>query len=265
MRQAQIVTCEREALPLDGATLAPARPIIVVDRVSKSYPLTGKRPVLTRQLMSWLNRERPEVFTALREVSFSLERGKSLALVGANGAGKSTLLRLTAGISMPDSGTVTVGGRVSALMELGAGFHPDLSGAENVLLNAALLGLTQAEARSQFGHIVEFSGIGDFINEPLRTYSSGMMLRLAFSVAVRVNPEVLIIDEILAVGDQEFYRKSVDEIRRLKRNGTTLICASHATGLLSDLCEEALWLERGAVRMYGPCDRILNEYAASAG
>ena len=237
---------------------------MVLDHVSKSYLRTGKRQLLRGRIAAFFKGERRERFTAVRDVSLALDHGKSLALVGPNGAGKSTLLRLAAGITQPDSGTVTVRGRVSALMELGAGFHPDLSGAENVSLNAAILGLSRAQARAEFERIVDFSGIRDFINEPLRTYSSGMMLRLAFSIAVRVSPDVLIIDEILAVGDQEFHRKSVDEIRRLKNSGTTLICASHAMGLLLELCEEAIWIDHGEVRMRGSSEQVLAAYAASS-
>ena len=263
MTHAESLARDPESAPVKGARVAPLPAVMVLDGVSKSYLRSGKRPLLRRRIASWFTGERRETFTAIRDVSFTLERGKSLALVGPNGAGKSTLLRLAAGISLPDVGTVTVRGRVSALMELGAGFHPDLSGAENVFLNASLLGLSRPQARDQFERIVEFSGIRDFINEPLRTYSSGMMLRLAFSVAVRVNPDVLIIDEILAVGDQEFHRKSVDEIRRLKNSGTTLVCASHAMDLLRELCEEALWLDHGQVRMYGPSEKVFTDYAAS--
>jgi lipopolysaccharide transport system ATP-binding protein len=248
-----------------ATTSVDSPPVLVLDHVTKSYLRTGHRQLLRGRLLSWFKGEKREVFTAVRDVSVTLAHGKSLALVGPNGAGKSTLLRLAAGITPPDRGIVTVNGRVSALMELGAGFHPDLSGAENVFLNAALLGLSKMQARDEFERVVDFSGIRDFINEPLRTYSSGMMLRLAFSIAVRVNPDVLVIDEILAVGDQEFYRKSIDEIRRLKHSGTTLVCASHAMSLLHELCEEALWIDHGEVRELGPSEEILERYAASTG
>lgn len=251
------------ARSIDAAS-APAVHSVVLDHVCKSYARSGQRQLLRRRLKSWFIGERPPTFAAIDDVSIALEHGKSLALVGANGAGKSTLLRLAAGITLPDTGTVSVAGRVSALMELGAGFHPDLSGAENVFLNASLLGLSRAQARDQFERIVDFSGIREFINEPLRTYSSGMMLRLAFSVAVRVDPDVLIIDEVLAVGDQEFNRKCIDEIRRLKDGGTTLVCASHAMGLLHELCEDALWLDRGRLRLFGPSDEVLASYATSS-
>jgi lipopolysaccharide transport system ATP-binding protein len=265
MTYAESFARDPEFTPVATAAASTPPPVMVLDHVSKSYLRTGRRQLLRGRLAAWFKGERREKFTAIRDISFALDHGKSLALVGPNGAGKSTLLRLAAGITQPDSGAVTVRGRVSALMELGSGFHPDLSGSENVYLNAAILGLSRAQARNEFERIVDFSGIRDFINEPLRTYSSGMMLRLAFSIAVRVSPDVLIIDEILAVGDQDFLRKSVDEIRRLKDSGTTLVCASHAMSLLLELCEEALWIDHGQVRMRGPSKQVIADYAASAG
>ena len=180
MTYAESFARDREFAPLETVAADVPPPVMVLDHVSKSYVRSGKRQLLRGRLASWFKGEGRESFTAVRDVSLALDHGKSLALVGANGAGKSTLLRLAADITQPDTGTVTVRGRVSALMELGAGFHPDLSGAENVFLNAALLGFSRAQAREQFEEVVDFSGIRDFINEPLRTYSSGMMLRLAF-------------------------------------------------------------------------------------
>jgi ABC-type polysaccharide/polyol phosphate transport system ATPase subunit len=254
----------RRLPPGSPVSIVPAPPVLVLEHVSKSYVLASHRALLRGRIAALFTGQLHETFTAVRDVSLTLDHGKSLALVGPNGAGKSTLLRLMAGLSRPDTGSVTMRGRMSALMELGAGFHPDLSGAENVYLNAALLGFNREQARGQFDQIVEFAGIGKFIDEPLRTYSNGMVLRLAFSVAVRVSPDILIIDEILAVGDQDFYKKSVDEIRRLRASGTTLVCASHAVGLLREVCDQALWIDHGEVRGFGPTDRILTEYGASS-
>ena len=242
------------------ATLKPAPKVISFEGISKSYLRNAGRTLLRHRLKSWLTGAPAETFCALKDVTFEVLSGVSLAVVGANGAGKSTLLRLAAGLAAPDSGRVRVQGTIAALMELGAGFHPDLTGTENVLLNAALLGLTRKQTYEQFDSIVEFSGIKDFIDEPLRTYSSGMMLRLAFSVAVRANPDILLIDEILSVGDQQFQRKCIDEIKRLKSAGTTLVCASHATAMLRELCEQALWLEHGEVRMWGSTATVLDSY-----
>jgi len=231
--------------------------------VTKTYRHNASRMLLRRGLLSWFTRSGSDIFYALRDVSFELDANTSLAVVGANGAGKSTLLRCATGISKPDKGRVEVRGTIAALMELGAGFHPDLTGAENVLLNASLLGLTRRETLQQFDGIVEFSGLGNFIDEPLRTYSSGMVLRLAFSVAVRVDPDILVIDEILAVGDIDFQEKCIAEIMRLKQSGKTLIYVAHNLSSLRKLCDRALWLEHGKLRMFGPCAEVLDAYEAA--
>ena len=242
------------------AAFDPADCVISFDGVNKSYIRNASRSLLRHRVTSWILRAPVERFSALRDVSFQLHSGESLAVVGLNGAGKSTLLRLATGISAPDSGRVKVRGTMAALMELGAGFHPDLTGAENLVLNASLLGLSRTKTYQEFDSIVEFSGIKEFIDEPLRTYSSGMILRLAFSVAVRVNPDILFIDEVLSVGDQGFQRKCVDEIKRFKGEGKTLVCVSHATTILRELCDRALWLEHGEVKMWGSMNTVLDHY-----
>jgi len=244
----------------EGITLSPADCVISFDGVSKTYIRNASRSLLRHRVTSWITRAPVERFSALKDVSFQLRSGESLAVVGLNGAGKSTLLRLATGISAPDCGQVKVRGTMAALMELGAGFHPDLTGAENLVLNASLLGLSRSRTYQEFDSIVEFSGIKEFIDEPLRTYSTGMVLRLAFSVAVRVNPDILFIDEVLSVGDQGFQRKCVDEIKRLKKQGKTLVCVSHSVGILRELCDRALWLEHGEVKMWGPLSEVLERY-----
>jgi ABC-type polysaccharide/polyol phosphate transport system ATPase subunit len=241
--------------------LEPTPTIISFEAVSKSYVRTAGRALLRHRFKSWLTGAPVETFSALNQVTFEVPFGVSLAVVGPNGAGKSTLLRLAAGLAAPDSGRVEVKGKIATLMELGAGFHPDLTGTENVLLYAALLGLSRKQTYEQFDSIVEFSEIKDFIDEPIRTYSSGMIVRLAFSVAVRARPDILFIDEILSVGDQQFQRKCADEITRLKSEGVTLVCASHAMDVLRELCEQALWLEHGEVKMRGPTPDVLDCYA----
>ncbi len=248
-------TSVRSASPADDAAS-----VLRFDGVSKFYLHNASRMLLRRSLLSWLTRSKTDNFYALSNVSFDLRPGLSLAVVGANGAGKSTLLRCATGITSPDAGQIRIRGTVAALMELGAGFHPDLTGGENVVLNASLLGLTRRQTYEQFDRIVEFSGLASYINEPLRTYSSGMVLRLAFSVAVRVDPDILVIDEILAVGDIDFQHKCIAEITRLKQSGKTLICVAHDLKLLRELCEQALWLEHGEVRMFGPSDLVLSSY-----
>ena len=210
--------------------------------------------IMARSARHW------RTFCALDDVSFELRSGQSLAVVGSNGAGKVVCLRLATGISIPDNGKVDIHGSIAALMELGAGFHPDLTGAENLVLNASLLGLSRKKTYEEFDSIVDFAGIGEFIEEPLRTYSSGMILRLAFAIAVRVNPDVLFIDEMLSVGDSQFQSKCVEEIKRLKHAGKTLVCVSHDIKVVRELCELALWLEHGKMKMFGPAATVLDAY-----
>jgi ABC-type polysaccharide/polyol phosphate transport system ATPase subunit len=235
--------------------------LIEFDRVSKTFTHTGGSKLLRNHLEDRFRRRERQVFYALRDVSFRLEPGESMAIVGGNGAGKSTLLSLVAGLSFPNEGRVAVNGRVAALLELGSGFHPELSGAENVRLNAALLGMSRKRTEACFAAIVEFSEIGEFIDEPLRTYSSGMVMRLAFSVAVHVDPDILIIDEVLAVGDQGFQAKSFERICELRRAGKSLLFVSHVATFVSKLCEHALWLDHGRMMQIGPPDEVLRAYA----
>lgn len=199
-------------------------------------------------------------FYALKNVSFQIREGETVGVVGRNGAGKSTLLSLVAGISYPDQGRVTVQGRVAALLELGSGFHGDLTGQENVLLNASLLGLSRSKTLDKLDEIIAFSEVGDFIHEPLRTYSSGMVMRLAFSVAINVDPAFLIIDEVLAVGDASFQQKCYEKIMEFKRAGRGLLCVSHAGKTIQQLCERAIWLEHGEMKMDGPTDEVIAAY-----
>jgi len=196
----------------------------------------------------------------LGNVSFSIGRGESVGVIGPNGAGKSTLLSLVAGLTVPDSGSVHVEGRVSALMELGAGFHPDLTGRENLRINAALLGFTPSEIDEATPRIIDFSGLGDFIDEPLRTYSTGMNMRLGFSVAVHGRPDILLIDEVLAVGDQEFQGKCFDRLDTIRETGTILLCVSHMPQLLARLCGRVIWIESGRLLGDGPAAEVLTAY-----
>ncbi len=238
--------------------------IIRLDSVSKIYSRRGSREFLRAALLRRLRPARHERFYALKQVSLELREGDSLAVIGPNGAGKSTLLSLIAGLSWPDEGRIEVRGRVAALLELGCGFHPDLTGAENVWLNTAVLGLSRKQARERFDQIVEFSGVGEFIHEPLRTYSAGMVMRLAFSAATSVEPDVLLIDEVLAVGDEAFQNKCIQRILELKRAGRVLVCTSHATETLRQLATRAIWLDRGRLVREGSPDELLSAYEASA-
>src|ERR1700730_1667325 len=204
--------------------------------VSKIFHRHTGKLLLRYRLKQLFTSEVGEPFYALKNVSFRMEHGESLAVIGANGAGKSTLLGLAAGLALPDEGRVTVDGRVAALLELGSGFHPDLTGEENVRLNAALLGLSRKRTSELFDQIIEFSGIGhEFIDEPLRTYSTGMVMRLAFSVAINMDPDVLLVDEILAVGDTAFQEKCFQRVHEFRNSGRSLLCVSHAPCMVAQV------------------------------
>lgn len=218
------------------------------------------RRLLRSHLKEMMTRHRPERFQALRDVSFQVNHGESVAIIGRNGAGKSTLLGLVAGLVNADSGTIEVNGRGAALLQLGSGFHADLTGIENVHLNASVLGVSRQRTEELMDEIIEFSGVGDFVHEPVRSYSSGMVMRLAFSVAVCVDPDFLIIDEVLAVGDRAFQEKCVERIYKLHQAGKTILCVSHASATVRELCSRALWLEEGVLRMDGPIDEVIAAY-----
>jgi ABC-type polysaccharide/polyol phosphate transport system ATPase subunit len=199
-------------------------------------------------------------FEALRGVSFDVPAGKTFGIVGRNGSGKSTMLKLIAGIGRPTSGDVQVHGRVSALIELGAGFHPEISGRDNVFINGMMLGLSKREVASRFDEIVAFAELEDFIDEPVKTYSSGMYMRLGFSVAINVDPDVLLVDEVLSVGDEAFTHKCLDKFAEFRRRGRTVLLVTHSLDLVSRLCDEALWLDQGIVRGHGDPRRVIDAY-----
>ncbi len=235
--------------------------VIEFRNVWKSFPRHAARVLLRTHLTRWFQSSNPDPFWALRDVSFTLDRGEGLAVVGANGAGKSTLLSLVAGLAPPDRGHVSVDGQIAALFELGSGFHPDLTGVENIRLNASLLGISRARLNELFDDIVEFSGIGDFVEEPIRTYSSGMLMRLAFSVAIHLDPEVLLVDEVLSVGDAAFQQKCFEKILEFRKAGKTLLCVSHAFGMVQQLCDRAIWLDRGELLMDGHVQQVVDAYS----
>jgi ABC-type polysaccharide/polyol phosphate transport system ATPase subunit len=199
----------------------------------------------------------------LHEVSFRVDAGESVALIGTNGSGKSTALRLIAGIYQPSGGTIETNGRITAVIELGAGFHPELSGAENIALYASVLGLPRRELAVRFDEIVEFAAIRDVLDTPLKYYSSGMEARLAFSVAVCLRPEILLLDEVLAVGDQAFRARCLDRLLQYHAEGGTLLLVSHELDQLRELCSRAIWLDRGRMMMDGPIDDVLEAYRAA--
>jgi lipopolysaccharide transport system ATP-binding protein len=238
--------------------------LIEFDNVSKWFPHSTGRQLLRTHIERWFRRVHHERFCALRNVSFHLEDGESLAIVGSNGAGKSTLLSLAAGLTLPDEGKVRVNGRIAALLELGSGFHWDLTGAENLVLNAALLGLSKRRTNELFDRIVDFSGIGDFIDDPLRTYSSGMIMRLAFSVAIQCEPDILLIDEVLAVGDSAFQEKSRDALVSFRRAGKSMLFVSHSAAAVRAMCDRALWIDHGSLMMEGRPGEVLDAYQGRA-
>ena len=238
--------------------------VIEFEGVSKTFAQGGAQ-MLRAHIVDRVHRKKTEEpFVALKNVSFRLNRSESMAVVGSNGAGKSTLLSLVAGLAEPNAGRVSVNGRVAALLELGSGFHFDLTGRENLRLNASLLGLSRTRTAEVMDSIVEFSGIGEFIHQSLRTYSSGMVMRLAFAVAIHVDPDILIVDEVLAVGDQSFQAKCFDKIFEMKRAGKTLLFVSHAAPLVRKLCDRALWLDHGEVMMDGLAGEVIDAYTGQA-
>ncbi len=201
-----------------------------------------------------------ETFPALQDVSFTVQKGLTLGVIGRNGSGKSTLLKLVAGITKPTTGTVTVNGRISALIELGAGFHPEISGRENVFINGIMLGLSKRDVSRRFDEIVEFAELRDFIDAPVKTYSSGMYMRLGFAVAIHVDPDVLLVDEVLAVGDEAFTHKCLDKFAEFKRRGKTILLVTHSLGLVERFCDEALWLDSGRRKAMGDPKRVVGAY-----
>lgn len=207
-----------------------------------------------------LETRHPSHFWALRDVSLAVQPGETVGLIGSNGAGKSTLLKLVSGVSAPTSGRVRVRGRIGALLELGAGFHPELSGRDNIYLNAALLGMGRVETRRKFDSIVAFSELENFIEMPVKHYSSGMFARLAFSVNIHVEPDLLLVDEVLAVGDQAFQRKCLERIDALRLQGVTVMFVSHALDTVRALCARAVWLERGRLLADGPTETVTRQY-----
>jgi ABC-type polysaccharide/polyol phosphate transport system ATPase subunit len=239
---------------------------IEVRGVTKTYRRYGRRKqfgTLKSALLSGrgLRDLRPdETLMALKDVSFDVVAGRTFGIVGRNGSGKSTMLKLIAGIGKPTTGTLVVNGRVSALIELGAGFHPEISGRENVYINGMMLGLSKREVAARFDEIVEFAELQDFIDAPVKAYSSGMYMRLGFAVAIHVDPDVLLVDEVLAVGDEGFTHKCLDKFAEFRRRGRTVLLVTHSLDLVSRFCDEALWLDAGVVRVQGDPRRVIDAY-----
>jgi lipopolysaccharide transport system ATP-binding protein len=235
-------------------------PAITVQNLSKCYQLYNQPHDRLKQFLWRGKRQYFREFWALRDVNFEVGKGEVLGIIGQNGAGKSTLLQLLCGTLTPTSGSVKVNGRIAALLELGAGFNPEFSGRENVFMSAAILGLSQKEIEARYEEIVDFSGIRDFIDQPVKTYSSGMFVRLAFSVATSVDPDILVIDEALSVGDGAFARKSFDRIMRLKSQGKTILFCSHSLYQVEALCNKAIWIDNGRIAEIGIPSKVVMAY-----
>lgn len=235
---------------------------ISVRDIRKDFVLSNTAIGSLKTLVVWWKRRSRTELNVLRGVSFEVRGGECVALVGRNGAGKSTLLSLIARIYKPTSGSITTNGRLAPLLELGAGFHPDLTGAENIEYNAVILGLTRKQVKQRFDEIVAFSEIGTHIHAPVRTYSSGMVARLGFSVATHVDADILVVDEVLSVGDFEFTQKCMERLSEFKRKGGTILLVSHAQETIKMFADRAIWLQHGTVQMDGKPDEVLAEYLA---
>ncbi|HHQ5456020.1 TPA: ABC transporter ATP-binding protein [Aeromonas veronii] len=240
--------------------------VIVVKNVTKKYPLyhhisSGLKNILLNP-KDFLSFFKSSNYTAIEDVSFTIKKGESIALIGKNGAGKSTTLALLAGVLKPNSGSVTINGRVASMLELGGGFHYDLTGRENIFLNAVLLGLTSKEVKASLDSIIEFSELGEFIDQPIRTYSSGMLAKLGFSVITSIKPDILLIDEVLAVGDFSFQRKCLEVINDFKEKGVTIFLVSHNMDDVRKFCDKAIWIENSRLKAFAPVDEIIDEYLA---
>ncbi|HEX7086895.1 MAG TPA: ABC transporter ATP-binding protein [Vicinamibacterales bacterium] len=243
-----------------SATAIEARDVTKVYRrfAHRKQFATLKSALLSGSLVRDLRPE--ETFTALKGISFTVPKGATYGIIGRNGSGKSTMLKCVAGITRPSSGTLTVNGRISALIELGAGFHPEISGRENVFINGIMLGLSKREIARRFDEIVEFAELEDFIDAPVKTYSSGMYMRLGFAVAIHVDPDVLLVDEVLAVGDEGFTHKCLDKFGEFRRRGKTILLVTHSLGLVERFCDEALWIDEGVARASGDPRRVVGAY-----
>jgi ABC-2 type transport system ATP-binding protein len=237
---------------------------ISVSSLSKNFRLYHERNRYIKAALLRGRRAKYEEFWALKDVSFEVAHGATLGIIGSNGSGKTTMLKCLTGIYTPEKGAIKVDGKLAALLELGAGFHPELTGAENIFLNGSILGMSKRDVQNKFASIVEFAGLEKFIDTPVKNFSSGMVVRLGFSIASHVEPEILLIDEILSVGDQDFQRKSSEKIEEFRREGRTIVVVSHSLGLVQQLCKEVIWLDKGQVRQSGPAAEVIAAYTGGS-
>ena len=233
---------------------------IEVKNMTKKFKLYYDKPGTLKERLVFWNHKKAETRTVLDNINLEIKKGETVALIGVNGSGKSTLLKLMTKIIYPTSGTISTKGKLTSLLELGAGFHPDFTGRENIYFNAAIFGLTKQEIDARLQSIIDFSELGDFIDSPVRTYSSGMYMRLAFSVAINVDAEILLIDEILAVGDQHFQEKCFAKLEELAKSNMTIVIVSHSLGSIRKLCNRAIWINNGEVAMDGEASKVIDAY-----
>ena len=238
---------------------------IKVENVSKKFKVYYDKPNTLKERLVFWKTTKVNYHEVLKNIDLNIKKGESVALIGVNGSGKSTLLKLMTKIIYPTSGKIMTNGKLTSLLELGAGFHPDFTGRENIYFNASIFGLTAKEIDDRVQEIIDFSELGDFIDTPIRTYSSGMYMRLAFSVAINVDAEILLIDEILAVGDQHFQDKCFDKLRELKKSDKTIVIVSHNLNAMKDLCDRAVWIYEGKIREDGNCAKVVNDYLKVCG
>ncbi|MBO6145232.1 MAG: ABC transporter ATP-binding protein [Bacilli bacterium] len=238
---------------------------IKVQNMTKKFKLFYDKPSTLKERLVFWNHKKADYRTVLKNINLNIKKGETVALIGVNGSGKSTLLKLMTKIIYPTSGKILTNGKLTSLLELGAGFHPDFTGRENIYFNASIFGLTRAEIEKRIDQIIEFSELGEFIDSPVRTYSSGMYMRLAFSVAINVDAEILLIDEILAVGDQHFQDKCFAKLNELKNSDKTIVIVSHSLGSIKDLCNRAVWIHEGEVRLDGKTSEVIEEYLKVCG
>ena len=233
---------------------------IKVINMSKDFKIYFDKANSLKEKMLFWNRNKREKREVLKDVSLTIKKGEAVALIGVNGSGKSTLLKLMTKIIYPNKGKIVTNGKLTSLLELGAGFHPDFSGRENIYFNASIFGLTRKEIDERLEQIIEFSELGDYIDNPVRTYSSGMYMRLAFAVAINVDAEILLVDEILAVGDQHFQEKCIAKMKELKEQGKTMVFVTHSMETVKEFCSRAVWLSNGVIKMDGKPDEVIEEY-----
>lgn len=241
----------------------PQQSAIIVEGVSKKFRLFHERNQTLKSAVMRGRRVVADDFWALRNVSFEVPRGQTLGLIGRNGSGKSTLLKTLARIYQPDEGRIVLNGRVSSMLEVGSGFHPELSGRENIFLNGSILGLTRKQVTARFDEIVDFSGVEAYIDQPVKNYSSGMYVRLGFAVAVHTEPDILMVDEILSVGDGAFRKKSRQKFLEFTGQGRTVILVSHSLSQIRSMCQQTAWLHDGRLRALGPTDQVVDAYEAT--